>query len=160
NLYIVNKEGLIVPWLATEVERVEDKTWIVRLRTDVKFADGTLMTATEVGAALTRNNELSGNARASTGKIVTAVVDPFSLRITSERSVPNMASVLAEWPLPIYKMIGGDFVFTGPYMVASSKQGSEFEQMPNPHYPNARYRPAVRIKYFPEAQSMSLALQT
>jgi peptide/nickel transport system substrate-binding protein len=159
NLYIVNKEGLIVPWLATAVERVNDKTWIVRLRTDVKFADGTLMTATEVGAALTRNNELSGNARASTGKIATAVVDPFSLRITSERSVPNMASVLAEWPLPIYKIVGDDFVFTGPYMVASSKPGSEFELVPNPHYPGAGHRPAIRVKYFPEAQSMALALQ-
>ena len=63
---------------------------------------------------------------------MTAVVDPFSLRITSERSVPNMASVLAEWPLPIYKIVGDNFVFTGPYMVASSKQGSEFELVPNP----------------------------
>jgi hypothetical protein len=43
-----------------------------------------------------------------------------------------MASVLAEWPLPIYKIVGDNFVFTGPYMVASSKQGSEFELVPNP----------------------------
>jgi peptide/nickel transport system substrate-binding protein len=160
NLYIVNKEGVIAPWLATGVERVDDKTWLVHVRHDVKFADGALMTATEVGAALTRNNELSGNARASTGRITTAVVDAHSLRISSERAVPNMASVLAEWPLPIYKIVGDDFVFTGPYRVVSTRQGSEFELAPNLHYPGADRRPNIRIKYFPDTQSMALALQT
>src|SRR6266566_4846287 len=103
NLYIVNREGVIAPWLAAEVVHADDKTWVVRLRADVKFSDGTPMTATEVAAALARNNELSGNARASTGKIVAAAVDPLTVRIVSERAVPNMASVLAEWPLPIWR---------------------------------------------------------
>jgi peptide/nickel transport system substrate-binding protein len=160
NLYIVNKEGTLAPWLATGIERVGDKTWIVRLRRDVKFSDGTAMTAAEVGAALTRNSERSGNARASTGKIATAVVDPYSVRIVSERGVPNMASVLAEWPLPIYKVVGDDFVFTGPYKVKAMKPGAEFDLMPNPYYPDAGKRLAIRIKYFPETQSMALALQT
>ena len=38
----------IVPWLATSWERTSPTTWIVKLRTDVKFQDGTPFTADDV----------------------------------------------------------------------------------------------------------------
>lgn len=160
NLFIVDKEGLVSPWLASGVERVDDKSWIVRLRPGVKFSDGSPLTAADVAACLTRSNDLSGNARASTGRIEVTALDTLSLRITSERAVPNMASVLAEWPLAIYKAVGEDFVFTGPYKVAGMRSGSEFSLAPNPHYPDAARRPPVHIKLFAEPQSMALALQS
>ena len=161
NLFIVDKAGLVSPWLAAGVERLDDKAWVVRLKPGIRFSDGSSMTAADVAACLMRSNELSGNARASTGRIDIAVLDTLSLRITSERAVPNMASVLAEWPLAIYKAIGTeDFVFTGPYRVAGMKSGSEFSLVPNPHYPGAGKRPAIRIQFFAETQSMALALQS
>lgn len=160
NLFIVDKEGLVSPWLAAGAERAGDGAWIVRLRPDIKFSDGSPLTAGDVAACLLRSNELSGNARASTGKIAIEVVDALTLKITSERAVPNMPSVLAEWPLAIYKSVGEEFVFTGPYKVASMKSGSEFSLVPNPHYPGAEKRPPVRIRLFSEPQSLTLALQS
>ncbi|MCC7049711.1 MAG: peptide-binding protein [Alphaproteobacteria bacterium] len=161
NLFIVDKQGLVAPWLATGVERAGDKAWVVRLKPGVRFSDGSPMTAAEVAACLLRSNELNGNARASTGRISVTVIDALTLRIDSERAVPNMGSVLAEWPLAIYKPAGAeDFVFTGPYMVAGMKSGSEFSLVPNPHYPGADKRPPIRIRLFPETQSMALALQS
>jgi peptide/nickel transport system substrate-binding protein len=159
NLFIVDKRGIVSPWLAAGVERAGEKSWIVRLRPDVKFSDGSAMDAAAVAAALTRSNELNGNARASTGKIAVAVLAPLTFRIDSERAVPNMASVLAEWPLAIYKQAGEDFVFTGPFMVAAAKPGSAFSLAPNPHYPGADRRPHVRIRLFSDPQSLALALQ-
>ncbi len=159
NLFIVDKRGNVSPWLAAGVERVGDNSWTVRLKPGVKFSDGSAMNAAAVAAALTRSNALNGNARASTGKIQIAVLDDLSFRIDSERAVPNMASVLAEWPLAIYKTVGEDFVFTGPFKVAATKSGSEFTLAPNRHYPGAGKRPDVRIRLFAETQSMALALQ-
>lgn len=160
NLFIVTREGRVAPWLATAADRIDGKTWLIRLRGDVTFSDGTPMTAAEVGAALLRNNELSGPARASTGRIATSVVDPLTLRIDTERLVPNMASVLADWPQVIYRQAGDEFVFTGPFKVAGMTAGDEFRLAPNPHYPGAARRPALRIKYFGDPQSMALALQS
>lgn len=160
NLFIVGKDGVVAPWLATGVDRVDDKTWLVRLRRDVKFSDGTPMTAAEVGAALARSNELSGPARGSTGRIATSVVAPHTLRVDTERLVPNMASVLADWPQVIYKTAGDNFLFTGPYQVAAMTAGDEFKLVANPHYPGAAKRPPLRIKYFGDTQAMALALQS
>lgn len=160
NLFIVGKDGVVAPWLATAADRVDDKTWLIHLRSDVTFSDGTPMTAGDVGAALVRSNELSGPARASTGRIATSVVDQHTLRIDTERLVPNMASALADWPQVIYKAVGDNFLFTGPYQVASMTAGDEFRLVPNPHYPGASKRPAVRIKYFGDTQAMALALQS
>ncbi|MGQ0675121.1 MAG: ABC transporter substrate-binding protein, partial [Rhodospirillales bacterium] len=159
NLFIVDKQGVVSPWLAAGVERAGDKSWIVRLKPGVKFSDGSAMDAAAVAAALKRSNELNGNARASTGRIEIGVLDPLTLRIASERAVPNMASVLAEWPLAIYKAVGEEFFFTGPYKVAAVKPGIEFSLAPNPHYPGAEKRPPLRIRLFAETQSMALALQ-
>lgn len=164
NLFIVTKEGVVTPWLAESVDRVDDRVWIVKLKPGVKFADGAPLTAADVGAALSRSNELSGPARASTGRIATLALDPLTLRIDTERLVPNMASVLADWPQVIYKAVaragGDDFVFTGPFMVTGMVAGDEFRLAPNPHYPNAAKRPALRIKYFGDPQAMALALQS
>jgi peptide/nickel transport system substrate-binding protein len=160
NLFIVDREGVVAPWLAAGVERDGDSAWIVRLRRDVKFSDGAPMTAADVAASLKRSNELNGNARASTGRVAITVLDSHGLRIESERRVPNMASVLAEWPLAIYKLAGDQFVFTGPYRVAAMKPGAELSLVPNPHYPGAGKRPPIRIRFFAETQSMALALQS
>lgn len=157
-LFIVDRRGEVVPWLASGVARDGD-AWIVRLRRDVKFSDGAPMTAGDVAAALRRSTALNGNARASTGRIEIAVLDAHSFRLHSERQVPNLASVLAEWPLAIYKMSGEEFFFTGPYRVATVKPGAEFGLVPNPHYPSAERRVPIRIRFFPETQSMALALQ-
>lgn len=158
NLFIVDKEGAVSAWLATGVERAGEKAWIVWLKPDVKFSDGSRLTAADVATCLLRSNALNGNARASTGKIEIEVIDPLTLKVVSERAVPNMASVLAEWPLAIYKSVGDDFIFTGPYRVAAMKSGSELSLAPNPHYSGAEKRPPVRIRLFSEPQSLTLAL--
>src|SRR5258708_19510977 len=43
-----DKEMRLVPWLAASWENPDAKTWIFRLRRDVKFHDGTPLTAAHV----------------------------------------------------------------------------------------------------------------
>jgi peptide/nickel transport system substrate-binding protein len=160
NLFMINAEGVVTPWLATSVERESVRAWLVHVRPGVNFSDGSPMDAAAVASALARNNELNGAARAVTGRIVAIPIDPLTLHLETERAVPNMASVLADWPEVIYRVVGDDFVFTGPYKVAAASPGDEFRLVPNPHYPGATKRPAVRIKYFADTQSMALALQS
>lgn len=160
NLFRVDRRGGVVPWLATATERVDDTTWLVRLRDGVQFSDGSPMNAAAVAAALSRTAELSGNARASTGALKVEAVDALTVRLVTERVVVNMASVLADWPMPIYRVVGDDFAFTGPYKVVGQKPGAEFALAPNPHYRGAAKRPQIRVKYFADTQTMALALQS
>ncbi|MCS7070948.1 MAG: ABC transporter substrate-binding protein, partial [Anaerolinea sp.] len=45
-------DGTVQPMLATAWEAVDDTTWVFTLRPDVKFQDGTTMTAEDVAYSL------------------------------------------------------------------------------------------------------------
>lgn len=121
------------PKLATEVVPDGD-AWLVRLRGDVRFSDGTSMDAQAVAAALRSLNADSPRASGSTGRIEVDVVDDLTVRITPERPVPVMAAVLAEFPIIMFKRDADAWRYTGPYVVAELDPGSRLRLEPNPHY--------------------------
>ena len=53
-LYMISQDGKTVsPWLAKSSSQAADKlTWTIKLRTDVKFSDGTPMTSADVKFSL------------------------------------------------------------------------------------------------------------
>lgn len=160
NLYTIDRDGRIVPQLAESLTRLEGNVWRVRLRPGVRFSDGTAMTAAEVVRGLERTVRLFGPARASLGAATFVAIDGATFEVRPERPVAVMESVMAEWALVAYRETGPDtFAFTGPYRIASIKANSEIALEPNPYYPDAAKRPAVRIRYFADTHPMALALE-
>ncbi len=158
-LFTVDRDGRVVPLLATSVVPDDGMSWLVKLRPDRRFADGSPVTANDVAASLGRTNATNPAAQASAGHMAFQVIDTTTLRITPERPVPVMASVLAEWPMVVYKTVGDSHVFSGPFAVADFAPGDGIDLVPNPHYPGAARRPEILVKKFADAQSLALAFE-
>src|SRR5438034_1367327 len=56
-----DKEMRLVPWLAASWENPDAKTWVFRLRRDVKFHDGTPLTADDVVFSFERAKQTSAS---------------------------------------------------------------------------------------------------
>jgi len=157
-LFTVNAEGQLVGQLAESIQRDDDGSWIVTVRSARSFSDGAPVLASDVAASLGRTNDRNAAARASVGRMTFAALDNHRLRITSERPTPVMGAVLAEWPFVVYRLAPAP-IFSGPYMIESLRPGDGIVLQPNPHFPGAARRAPVAVKRFPDAQTMAVALE-
>ena len=83
----------LIPGVATEWKAVDDLTWEFKLRKDVKFHDGTPLTADDVVFSWERAPDVAGSpssfATYTKGKTVT-MVDDYTVRIVTPRPHPLM----------------------------------------------------------------------
>jgi peptide/nickel transport system substrate-binding protein len=133
-----DRDMALVPSLAVEWASVDDHTWQIELRPDVRFHDGTLLTAADVQRAYER-------ARHAPDSDVRAYLEPIrsvetlgerQLRIVTHRHEPLLMSRLP------YVLIGHEsgsadglahFVGTGPYRIVQ-RRASELEAEAFPDY--------------------------
>lgn len=157
-LFTVDEAGDVVPSLARSVVRNGD-TWVMTLQTGRRFSDGTLVTAADVKASLERTNALNDAARSSVGFMTMALdpLDEMQLVIHTTVATPVMPSVLAEWPFVVYKIVDGNRVFTGPYVIEEYLE-DVLNLVPNVYYPGAENRNPITIKRFSSGEAVSAAL--
>ncbi|MEC9293908.1 MAG: ABC transporter substrate-binding protein [Chloroflexota bacterium] len=134
-LTLWDAEKGIVPVLATSWESNSDGTeWIFRLREDVTFHDGTLLTAADVKASLDKNISVGMVAYDFIGIESIDVLDDHTVRFVASapRNVPLIVS--ASYGMFIYKAdavdqpaewwAAGNDAGTGPYTVSSFEPGT------------------------------------
>lgn len=158
------------------------------LRDDVKFSDGTPLTAEDVEATFTRMFTLPESVQTDfttcikgaqdilDGKTDTLeglhVTDDYHFEITLEEPFAGFLSVLATPTCCIMSKAnledaGSDFgvdpaktIGSGPYMVTDWAQNSSLEMVRNPYYWGEPASAAkVSVKVYPEASSMDMAFQ-
>ncbi len=125
----------VVPVLATEWKSNADGTeWTFTLRQDVKFHDGTVMTANDVKASLDRNIKIGMVAYDFVGVDSIEVVDEHTVRFktSAPRNVPLIVS--AQYGMFIYAKsavdqpkewwAAGHDAGTGPYKITSFEPGT------------------------------------
>jgi peptide/nickel transport system substrate-binding protein len=99
-LYDVNDKLEVAPQLAAAMPEVsaDGKTAKVKLRTGLKFADGTTLDAAAVKTSLDRHRTLEGSARKSELANVkdVAVIDPATVEIHLSDAFAPLAAVLAD----------------------------------------------------------------
>jgi len=130
-LFTVDRHGRLVPLLAESARRDGDD-WVIRLKDGLRFSDGSPLDAAAVAESLTLANRNHPLGKASGGTLVATVVEPLTLRLRTERPVPVMESMLAEWPFVIHRARGDATVFTGPYRVREFAPGARVVLEPNP----------------------------
>jgi peptide/nickel transport system substrate-binding protein len=159
-LFTVDKEGQLVPELAESADRTGDLTWRVRLKPGRFFSDGTPVSAQEVARALSHTMEANKTARATGGTLTFQPEDPLTLTVVTERRVPVIAALFAEWPLIVYRFKDdGSALFSGPYQVREFKPDQSLALSPNPHYPESDRRSDVMLRKLGDAQSLALAFE-
>jgi peptide/nickel transport system substrate-binding protein len=161
NLFTVDRQGKLVPELADKAERSGDLTWTITLKPGRMFSDGTPVTAKALAAGFDSTFANNKAALATGGKLSFEAADDLTLKVTTEKPVPYIQALFAEWPLIAYKPAGGgNAVFTGPYKIAGFKTDASITLEPNAHFAGADKRSPVTFRKFGDAQTMTLALES
>jgi peptide/nickel transport system substrate-binding protein len=155
-LFTVDSTGTVVPQIAQSVSKINTFTWEVTLKSNYKFSDGTVVTATHVADCLTLLNTNNSNARATLGSMTMSVISSTQVRILSENASPVMDAVLANWVFTIFlQQSGGTYIFTGPYAVETFVASSHLNLIPNTYYTDASERLLVSIHKYADGFSLA-----
>jgi peptide/nickel transport system substrate-binding protein len=156
------KTGKVGPSLAVSWKNLDDTTWEVKLRSGVKFHDGTPFTAKDVKATFDRvlNPENKLTARGNHAKIKSVeVVDDHTVRFKTDGPYPLFVERLTALVMQSEKVIrekGHEWmqenpVGTGPYKLVKWAKKQEHLLQRNDDYwgpkPAFKY---VRIRIIPE----------
>ena len=156
------KTGKVGPSLAVSWKSLDDTTWEVKLRSGVKFHDGTPFSARDVKATFDRvlNPENKLTARGNHAKIKSVdVVDDLTVRFKTDGPYPLFVERLTAQVMQSEKVIrekGHEWmqenpVGTGPYKLAKWAKKQEHLLTRNDDYwgpkPAFKY---VRIRIIPE----------
>src|SRR5215510_11962599 len=156
------KTGKVGPSLAVSWKSLDDTTWEVKLRSGVKFHDGTPFSANDVKATFDRvlNPENKLTARGNHAKIKSVeVVDDHTVRFRTDGPYPLFVERLTAQVMQSDKVIrekGHDFmqenpIGTGPYKLQKWNRKQDHLLVRNDDYwgpkPAFKY---VRVRIIPE----------
>jgi ABC-type transport system substrate-binding protein len=176
--------GKLVPYLATSVTSPDNKTWTIKLRTGIKFHDGTDFNADAVVLNMNVQRNL-GSLYGATGATLkgafagnivnVAKVDATTVVVTlwkAQRDYPEALyasgrnSMLAPSQL-MGKTCSTVPVGTGPFMVKGASTANETVFVKNPSYwrnaPDGKplpYLDQITVKYVSEGAQRSVAVRT
>lgn len=146
-LYDINSQSKLVPQLATALPQMsaDGKTATIKVRSGIKFNDGTPFDAAAVKKSLDRHRTWSKSARRSDVAAVSkvTVVDPTTVRLTLSRPFTPLTAQLADRagmvmsPTALDKL-GDNFgtapVCVGPFAFESRTSGSQIVVKKSPYY--------------------------
>ena len=158
------------PWLATDATQVDDLTWHIGVRSDVKFHNGNMMDAQAVKASLERAIRLSPASADILSIDTIAVEDDQTLIIKTMVPQPTLPGLLITPALAITDAVAvdaageGNFIdaraLTGPYIPTAYVQKEYLYSVANDDYWGGT-PPLAGIDHIaiPDTNSRELALQ-
>ena len=159
-LFMVDRDGKLVPELATGAERTGELSWTITLAPGRSFSDGSPVTAAALAKGFDNTFALSKTAAATGGKLGFRAAGDLTLEVTTEKPVPVIAALFAEWPLVAYTLgQDGAILYTGPYAIKALKVDQQLDLVPNPHHAGATKRSPITLRRFGDAQTMALAFE-
>lgn len=171
SILLLNEEGELVPLAAQAFEVVDDVTYEVRLRSGLRFHDGTAVTADAIERGITHVQNSGGPAAASFRVVERVkVIDELSARIVTKEPAAWLPSQLAVWFVLFPKTATSESlasrpVGSGPFRFESLKPGTEVVLSRNPDYtwPSAKgeaLAETARFRFVPESTTRVADLGT
>ncbi|ACU96371.1 ABC transporter substrate-binding protein [Saccharomonospora viridis] len=156
----------LVPSVATSWEQTDPNTWVLTLRDDVTFHDGSPLTASDVKASLERVRD-AGTAQSALWSSVTdvEVPDDHTVRIITDTPLGTMpVNLTLLFILPADKMNDEGFfrkpIGSGPFKVESFTPSSVLELSATDYWNGRPKLNTVTLPYIPETSSQITALRT
>ena len=158
------------PWLAEKWDTEDYTTWVITLKSGIKFSDGCDMTASAVAASFKRMLETGPNGSSTPEKFV-----PYETEIIADDEANTVTFVLpaanqnfiGNICYPVCEVIdvehtedwNNNCIGTGPYKVVSFQDQVGYEMAKNEnYYENVPYD-TVNIMFMGDASAKAMALQ-
>ena len=155
----------VIPNLAENYENINNKTWKIKIREDVTFQNGEIMTAEKVKKSLERTLQLNSRAD-ETLKIDEINIDGWNLIIITREPNPTLINDLCDPFASIIDVEGTtDFdnnpIGTGPFKVASFNpmKSSSFEKYHN-YWKGEPKLNKIKLIQVSDSDTLTMALQT
>ena len=155
----------VVPNLAEGYENIDDKTWKIKIREDVTFQNGELMTPDKVKISLERTSELNQRAD-DTLKIEDITTDNWNLIIKTREPNPTLVNDLCDPFASIIDVSGTeDFdnnpVVTGPFKIKQFNPiKSSYLEKYDYYWQGEPELDKVKIIHVSDSDTLTMALQT
>ena len=172
-LYMISQNGKTVrPWLAKSSSVSADKlTWTIKLRTDIKFSDGTPMTSADVKFSL--DIATKGNGWGFLNTAIDTITAPSTDTVKIKTKTP-WAPLLSDLACFSNSILPNNYggktadaffkapVGTGPFALDHWTPGTEIKMLANKTYwqPGKPYLNSVTWKYVPDDNTRALMLQS
>lgn len=154
------------PGIARSWEQPDPTTWVFTLRDDVKFHDGSPLTARDVKASLERVKD-ADTAQSALWTSVTSIetTGEHTLTIRTEKPLGTMpVNLTLMFVLPADKMNNDGFfrkpIGSGPFKVDSFTPSDELVLSAVEHWNGKPKTESVTLPYIPETSSQITALRT
>lgn len=169
---ILEADGQIKPWLLESYEQIDPLNWRLRLRPEVKFQNGKLLTAEIFARAMNRQIEKSPEAKAAIGEASAKTNGANEVILTTKLPNPNVPSALAdETVFPIYDVetvesvgadsskLAGSGVYTGIYRIVALNEREMTMQRNETYWRGTPPFERVSILFVSDPQARVLAVQ-
>lgn len=172
-LYMITQNGKTVkPWLAKSSSVSADKlSWTIKLRTDIKFSDGTPMTSADVKFSL--DTATKGNGWGFLNTAIDTITTPASDTVVIKTKTP-WAPLLSDLACFSNSILPNNYggksadeffkapVGTGPFALDHWTPGTEIKMVANKSYwqPGKPYLNSVTWKYVANDITRALQLQS
>ncbi|MGH9068709.1 MAG: ABC transporter substrate-binding protein [Acidimicrobiales bacterium] len=146
-LYDINAKTQLIPELASQMPQISNggKTYTIKLRSGIKFNDGTAFNAQAVKTTLERDIKDPKSSRASSLTAIQSVtvVDPTTIKLTLSKPYAPLTSILAgragmiESPAQLKKLgdkFGTHPVCVGPFEFVSRPSSDQINIQKSPDY--------------------------
>jgi peptide/nickel transport system substrate-binding protein len=157
----VTPDMQVVPWLASSLDQVDDRTWRASIRDGVTFWDGTPVDAEAVKASLLRSLDKQPGAVALIPTGTTLSAEGQVLTIQLPAPVGGLRSNLASYSLTIKKLDpDGNPLYTGPFSYADwIAQQSMTLNAYSGYWGGPSGVRTIFVRYIPDVSARVLALE-
>ncbi len=160
----------VQPWLAEKAETEDYTTWVITLKSGIKFSNGTDMTASAVKASLDRLKTEGPNGSSTPEKYL-----PYEAEVTADDEANTItivlpaanANLLGNLAYPVCEIVdvegttdwNNGVIGTGPYAVVSFQDQVGYEMKKNEYYYEEVPYDTVNIMFMGDASAKAMALQ-
>ena len=170
SLFKFDDSMTVQPWLAEKADTEDYTTWVITLKSGIKFSDGDDMTASAVAASFKRMLEEGPNGSSTPEKYV-----PYETEITADDSANTVTFVLPQANNnllgnlcnPVCEIVdvehtedwNNGVIGTGPYVVSKYTDQVGYEMVKNENYYEDVPYDKVNILFMGDASAKAMALQ-
>lgn len=164
-LFKLNENMEVEPWLAEEYEMINEKIWKIKIKDNINFQNGKILTAESVKASLKRTIELNSRAK-STLKIDNIEVEENYIIITTKESNPTLINDLCDPFAAIIDVeavedIDTSPIGTGPFKVADFNHSGSSYYNKNENYWGGNVKlESIKVMPIVDADTLAMALQS